>query len=356
MLIPVFNLKKSQEYLERHPQDIHLAIAEGFRQDEGPSFDLSQSAIKQAWFKAIETEYLSPDKLEGFRTRVESAPERAGLSDGEAKQLRNKLAKSSNLADALEVLDSQIRTYLLNHFINPLKKALVMSKTQIFELMQTQVVARGTKSLTADIAFDMFFKRIQDATLNAGSQFMAMLRLIPIVYQRQNSDSKISENKFLEAVSNIGNLLERYARMNVGHLHILRDHALPDWNAALARVDKYGKGDSQLERARDYESKTTAPAYEIYFPDSFDLIDADGGLQITNNAKALERFAAKISSGEASVRQELQHAMNAPTFGCPALRIKFADGQNLVKLLSGWLTKLVQVYLLPEAKRLKEVL
>lgn len=352
MLTSCFNLNKAQTFLQENPLDIHLALAEGFKESK-VDFNPFTVERKRNYFTAIEDEFLNPEKLERFKSKVEGEPENAGRTTGEAKNLKNKLNKATCITDALEIFDSEVRLYMLSHFINPIKKILEPCKARIHEIMTTQLRRVGlmsTISISEDQAWTEFTRRIKDATLNAGSQFMALLSLIPNVYKRQTG-KLMPEAKLLEATENITNLLERYARINVGHFRIIRDYALCNKTAQQNRVNKYGKGDTEMAKILDYEKNDTAPCFEIYYKDSFDLIDTDKGLQVANNAKALERFNETIMFPSQGITKELTEAKLSPAIGCPALRIKFSDGQNLVELISKWLTKSVKVYLLPIYKK-----
>jgi hypothetical protein len=355
-----FDIERAKTYLRENPQSLHVAVIEGFKGDGKPQYLAAVTDCKQELFGAVEKEFLRPEYLEPFKSRVESTENFAGFTKGEARNLKNAMDKRVNdVETALDMLDSNIRLYIVNHFIGPLEKLFKSSeqlRSRIHQLMIKQTddfrLPKGLPSINEEDALKGFFMRIKSASLNASSQFMAMVRLIPIVYKERFKE-KISKEKFLEAVSNIKNLIEQYARMHLGHFHIFRDEAWPIWEAVLARIDQYGKGDDHITRAYNYDANDTAPAYEIYRPDNFALIDTAEGLQIVNNEKALERFHNAILSRKSEVLDQLKLAEESPAVGCPALRVKFIDGKNLVEFISEWLSKVVAVHLVPTYERLK---
>lgn len=354
-----FNIERAKSYLRENPQGLHIAVIEGFKGDDKSKYSEHETDIKKELFEAVEKEFLRPEYLESFKSRVESTVNFAGLTQGEARNLKNQLEKrANNVPDALDLLDSNIRSYVISHFVEPLEKLFKASaplRSRIHELMIRQTDSyrrpKGLGQISEEDAFTGFFMRIRDASLNAGSQFMAMVRLIPIVYQERFKE-KISKDKFIEAVTNVKNLVEQYARMHLGHFHIFRDFAWPNQEAMLSRINKYGKGATYEERAYDLDANLTAPAFEIYEHDNFALIDTINGLQIVNNEKALERFNRSILSRDPDVLEELKLAEESPAVGCPAVRVKFADGRNLVEFVSDWLFKVVSVYLVPTYERL----
>ena len=54
-----------------------------------------------------------------------------------------------------------------------------------------------------------------------------------------------------------------------------------------------------------------------------------------------------------AIKELVKLGRNTPNRGCPALRIRFADGQNLVEKVFNWLYKATEKFVVPKMQELK---
>jgi len=178
---------------------------------------------------------------------------------------------------------------------------------------------------------------------------MALLYLVI-----QKTKKKIlNKDDFLKAITNNLKLLEQWARMHESHFHFLRDYALPNKPEMLERVKKYGNGKDLKAKLSSYANQPSAPAFEIYHEDAFDLKESPNGHQLVNNERALDRLNEVFldNPSDPQIQRDLKLLSKTNAHGCPALRIKFGD-VNFVEYINKWLVNVVENKLLPHLTNL----
>jgi len=183
----IFDLELAKKHLCEHPMQFHVAVAKGFKKPQNSNSCPYASEAKANYFEKVEKELLSSEKLEFFR-KLTSGELKVldnkklddyGFTIGKDKEMKSSFSKETKIMDLLESFDKEIRSFLLENFIKPLEKTFRESKELIHESMKKIYIPEKIgEELSEELSLQLFIDRIQDATLNASSQFMALLYLV----------------------------------------------------------------------------------------------------------------------------------------------------------------------------------
>lgn len=324
----MFDLAKAREFLTANPRGFADAMRKADPPTLTPDFK-KQTQKKRDHYKIVENEMFPEPLLAAYRSRLTSNSANSSLKDGEAKNMKKAIEKAQDSRSKFEAFDAQVREFLSNHFIKPFEKNLSLKKSEVYESYKKIVSPETLQAMgdSPDGLQQFMLEKVKEGFYNVAETFIGLVYVIPQVYERMfNQKMPIAELQ--AAIPLAKNLVREHAQLHSGQQAILKEFAIKDEPAMERRVDDYGKGETPEQRMFNYSQSETKPAFHIYKEDCFELIQADQGLELVHNTKALENYDKAIRGvGIKPYQRKLLDiykrliTRSGATVKCPALRI-----------------------------------